>query len=276
MLRVRVTDADLCRVGLADGPERWVETVLSLRRLGADQGRSVFDPWRTRVRAGLVRLPPPTLARLRTLARPSPDLPDPASPRDRAVLRLYEELAIAPYWPRIHRLVDAERAARARRLLDAGGESLLGTLQPPARWEPPVLTVRQRTDREVDLAGRGLVLLPSVFCGRHPILRAAPEGPATLVYQIGLEPGWFEEPDEGTRRRALVRLLGTTRAACLGVIEDGCTTGELARRAGVAAPTASEHAMVLRQAGLADSVRRGNVVVHTLTPLGRTLLRAEA
>ncbi|MFG2311523.1 winged helix-turn-helix domain-containing protein [Streptomyces sp. NPDC048566] len=46
----------------------------------------------------------------------------------------------------------------------------------------------------------------------------------------------------------------------------------LADRAGVSAATASEHAGVLRAAGLITTVRDGSRVVHALTPLGEALL----
>jgi DNA-binding transcriptional ArsR family regulator len=54
----------------------------------------------------------------------------------------------------------------------------------------------------------------------------------------------------------------------------GCTTGELAARLAVSAPTASVQAGALRAAGLVDSVRQGRKVVHTLTALGSGLLLA--
>ncbi|MGW4004260.1 ArsR family transcriptional regulator, partial [Streptomyces nigra] len=56
--------------------------------------------------------------------------------------------------------------------------------------------------------------------------------------------------------------------------EDGCTTSEVARRVGVTPSTASEHVGILREAGLAASVRDRNTVLHVLTPLGASLLTA--
>lgn len=56
------------------------------------------------------------------------------------------------------------------------------------------------------------------------------------------------------------------------MLADGCTTGELARRLDISPAGASQHATVLRRAGLVLSTRRRNLVLHTLTPLGRALL----
>lgn len=68
-------------------------------------------------------------------------------------------------------------------------------------------------------------------------------------------------------------LIGATRTYVLRLIEDGCTTGELARRAGVTSGAISQHTRVLREAGLILTSRTGKSVVHTPTPLGNALLR---
>lgn len=70
----------------------------------------------------------------------------------------------------------------------------------------------------------------------------------------------------------LAALLGRTRAKALRAVAAGCTTTELARALGVAPPTASEHATVLRTARLISTRRHRNAVLHTLTPLGAALL----
>jgi DNA-binding transcriptional ArsR family regulator len=75
---------------------------------------------------------------------------------------------------------------------------------------------------------------------------------------------------------SLGRLVGHTRSAVLQAIRLGCTTSELARRAGVSLASASQHAAVLREAGLVVTLRNGNAVLHTLTPLGAALLRGGA
>lgn len=58
------------------------------------------------------------------------------------------------------------------------------------------------------------------------------------------------------------------------MIADGCTTSELAQRIGISPGGASQHATVLREAGLVVSHRHRNTVRHTLTGLGAGLLNA--
>ncbi len=60
----------------------------------------------------------------------------------------------------------------------------------------------------------------------------------------------------------------------LQAADEGCTTGEMARRLHISAAAASQHTTVLRNAGLLVSQRERNTVLHTLTPLGRAVLDA--
>lgn len=189
-------------------------------------------------------------------------------------LRAYHHAAVAPHYPRMQALIDAERAGRARTVLDHGAQGLLAGLGPAMRWRPPVLEVDYPMRRDIHLAGRGLVLMPSAFCWYMPVTLVDPDLPPVLVYPLPRRPDWWTGPAETTGPQALSNLLGSTRAACLNVIEDGCTTGELARRTATTPPTTSQHATTLREAGLIASTRRANTVLHTLTPLGTALLRA--
>jgi len=77
-----------------------------------------------------------------------------------------------------------------------------------------------------------------------------------------------------SRGSALAALVGRNRAAVLQSIADGCTTTELARRVGISLAAASQHASVLRGAGLIATRRQGGAVLHVLTPLGAELLQA--
>jgi hypothetical protein len=127
----------------------------------------------------------------------------------------------------------------------------------------------------VRLDGRGLLLIPSPFCWRRPVMLADPALPPVLVYPVEPEPyGILAGVKAGSpgASRPLIRLLGRTRATALEIIDGGCTTTELARRLGVSLASASEQATTLRQARLVHTRRHGSAVLHTLTPLGMALL----
>ena len=189
----------------------------------------------------------------------------------------YHDL-IQPYWHRIKATLHAEQAARRRTLTREGVGRLLASLQGPRiRWRPPVLEILTASQVDMDLGGRGLALVPSVFVGKDPSLHENPndedETPRLILPAADAGRAWVWE-----RRRspgaALAALVGRNRAAVLASVADGCTTTELARRAGVSLAAASQHAAVLRGAGLIASRRQGGAVLHVLTPLGAELLQA--
>jgi DNA-binding transcriptional ArsR family regulator len=193
----------------------------------------------------------------------------------------YQEL-IQPFWPRIRASLHAEQAARRRTLAAEGPGALLASLQGPLiRWRPPVLEILRPGQVEMDLGGRGIALVPSVFVGRAPSLHENPndddEMPRLILPAEGAGRArlWAASRGlAGSRGSALAALVGRNRAAVLQSIADGCTTTELARRVGISLAAASQHASVLRRAGLIATRRQGSAVLHVLTPLGAELLQA--
>lgn len=218
------------------------------------------------------------LARLAAASRPFPSWIRELAEGDTRVLgrlagllQRYYEAAVAPYWPRVQGRIEGDRAARGRALLDGGADRLLASLPPMMRWRSPVLECDYPVDRDLHLGGRGLLLLPSYFCRRTPVTFHNPDLTPVLVYPV--EHPVARLTPQVPPERSLGRLVGQTRSAILQRIGVGCTTSELARRADVSLASASQHATVLRDAGLLLTLRQGNAVLHTLTPLGAALLR---
>lgn len=189
-------------------------------------------------------------------------------------VRSYHRTALAPYWRAVHAQLEADRATRLHALATGGVTRLLTQLHPQARWRPPVLELPYPVDQDLFLNGRGLVLLPSFFCFGVPITLKNPDTAPVLVYPAVRSRGWAgggtaqDEAGPGP----LAALLGRTRATVMHLLVHASTTGELARRADISAASASQHATVLRQAGLVSTHRQGNTVRHTLSPLGAELL----
>jgi DNA-binding transcriptional ArsR family regulator len=187
---------------------------------------------------------------------------------------------VQPYWARIHACLHAEQVARSRMLAYEGADRLMASLQGPRiRWRPPVLEILTARHSEMHLDGRGIALVPSVFVGKSPSLHHDPNDErATPRLLLPAAQDGTGRPHlwDGPRLRgaALAALVGRNRAAVLGSIADGCTTTELAGRVGISLAAASQHASVLRGAGLIASRRQGSAVLHVLTPLGVELLRA--
>jgi DNA-binding transcriptional ArsR family regulator len=198
-------------------------------------------------------------------------------------LRTYHDKAIAPHWPAVSRLLEAERDRAVRRLSEQGIDRFLSSCHPTFHWDPPVLTIDTCLpvgDQEAHLDGRGVVLVPSLFCPPGYPMCMAPDDPdasPVIHYPVALDAttlrGLWAPLDGTTARSSLAALLGRTRAAVLDAVAGGpCTTSELAHRAGVSVSSASEHATVLRDADLIVSRRVSKAVLHTLTALGASLL----
>lgn len=193
----------------------------------------------------------------------------------------HHESAVAPHWSQVHTRLQAEQAGHARTLATHGVEAMLAGLPPGFRWRPPFLEVgRGPSVWDVNLAGRGLTLVPSVFCQTQPIAyrdSTDEQAPAVLFFPVLRTAAdaarLWSGPEAASPHKALATLLGRTRASALDAIGGGpCTTGQLAQRVAASLPTASEHATVLRKAGLITTTRHGSAVLHALTPLGAALL----
>jgi hypothetical protein len=192
-----------------------------------------------------------------------------------AAFRTYHRTAIGQYWPSIQAHVEADRARRSRDMAAGGVEGLLSGFRPLMRWRPPVLEVDYPVRQELVLDGRGLLLIPSFFCWRRPVTLVDAESRPVLVYPVEHDlratrvTVGRERPAAGG---TLAALLGRNRAAILKAVQDSCSTTELGRRSGTSVASASQHATVLREAGLITTRRHGGFALHTLTPLGADLV----
>ncbi|PPK71148.1 winged helix-turn-helix domain-containing protein [Actinokineospora auranticolor] len=192
-----------------------------------------------------------------------------------AALRRYHTVALEPHWSAISSQVRADRLRRGEDVLRGGVERLLATLHPSVRWRSPVLEVAYPVEQELHLGGRGLLLVPSMFCWQAPITLLDPARQPVLVYPVERNPSWSTGVGGA---RSTTALLGRTRAAVLEAIcgRPELTTTELAKEVGISLAGASQHATVLRNSGLITTDRAGGTARHRPTPFGMTLLTVGA
>jgi DNA-binding transcriptional ArsR family regulator len=194
---------------------------------------------------------------------------------DRA-LRTFHTTCLAPRWTavtaRFHRDV-IERSALIRRY---GIFAMFNTLSPHLHLSGMTLEGRYPWERHVNLSGQGLVLMPSAFWTRYPLITWDPQEQSryVLIYPAQLIGDQQRErrADARPEHDALATLLGPTRAAVLRALQQPFTTSALARQLGISSPAASMQAAALRGAGLVTSERHGQAVIHQVTELGSALL----
>jgi DNA-binding transcriptional ArsR family regulator len=183
---------------------------------------------------------------------------------------------LADDWPDIRRTLDADIGRRARQMATDGPGAVLNDLHPKLSWEPEQLSlaVSKVPDWRYDLRGDGVTFSPSVF-GHYVGSLIAPGRRSIMAYPVSdLEAAAALSGEDTAQHDGLAALIGRARAAALRAIGDDPTTGELALRLGVKAPTASAHAAALRAAGLVVTERTGRSVRHRLTGLGAELIAA--
>jgi DNA-binding transcriptional ArsR family regulator len=242
-----------------DGVETTIdEDLAALRRTTARQ-----------VRAGLIRTfgddPLPAAARL--AAHPAAGLREIAAELHAA----YERL-IAPHWPRIRALLDADVTYRAAQLTAGGADRLFAGLHPDLQWSEGRLTQHgRRGDRVIRPVPGGLVLMPSALGVPYAHIRASTSTWTTVRYPArGVGALWTAgtRPADG----AVVKLLGKARADLLEALRSPATGADLARSLGVTPSAVSQHLRVLREVGLVAGVRSGRRVLYSTTALGLSLL----
>lgn len=184
------------------------------------------------------------------------------------------DVALAPVWPQLDRLLRADIAVRSRTITTSGIAGMADALHPSVSWGEGAVRVRLRRHSEhVDCQGSGLVLVPSVMSSWGCMVLTEPPAQPTLFYPArGVTAGWAR--DTADIEDALGALLGPARAAILFGAGVPRTTSQTALDAGIAVSTASHHLTVLRDAGLIASERDGARMMHLRTPLGEAMIDA--
>ncbi|MBP2479337.1 DNA-binding transcriptional ArsR family regulator [Crossiella equi] len=259
------------------------EGVFALDTFGRAAGTAV-EPWRRRAAVALGGQLG-EVHRLLHEVRPVPGLlwllerQGPVTGRQAGTVFAFVRAAILPHWNTLHSRLEAERETRGRLAINSGVESVLATLHPRVRWNPPHLELLDEPDGEIDLAGEGMLLSPSAFLaeGSVAVLRTQKDGgqPALVFPAPGVLAALGQRGEEPTTGEQLGALVGATRAAALAALTESCTTGTLSQRLGISLAGASKHATVLRKAGLVTTTRNRNTALHTLTSLGMALLQGQ-
>ncbi|MFF8381112.1 DUF5937 family protein [Streptomyces sp. NPDC015661] len=208
-------------------------------------------------------------ARLRSLREdPSAVLPKVADE-----IETYWEIALAPYWARIQKVLEADVFHRARQVAEHGSARVLSELHETVRWDDGTLRlVRRHCALTRDQAGSGLLLIPSVFAWPQVLTRSVHPDPPQLAYPArGFGGVW--EPRTSAATDAVAAVLGRSRTLLLTELDTPASTTQLATHCGMSAAGVSQHLVALRNAGLVTAHRSGRSVLYARTAVADQLLQ---
>ncbi|GAA3510211.1 DNA-binding transcriptional ArsR family regulator [Streptosporangium album] len=190
-------------------------------------------------------------------------------------IEAYWELALAPYWAKIHAVLDADLFHRARQVAEYGVGHFFNDLHSTLSWDDNTLRmVRSHCGISRETTGPGLLLVPSVFAVNMLTWSRSPQPPQLAYPARGIGTLWEHRPV--TRIDAIAGVLGRSRAVLLTELESPASTTELARRTGVSAAGVSQHLTALRDAGMVSAHRAGRSVLYARTAVAESLLAASA
>lgn len=176
--------------------------------------------------------------------------------------------AVLPYWPRRHRIIEADVVARTGTLSRGGWAAALADLRPGMRWlGDSRLQVNPRD--HPPRAAFGLLFVPVT-----PSLGwVSWDGPhrSAVVYPCS---GALAEPDRAAAPEALGKLLGAGRARVLVLLDAPKSTTQLVALTGQGLGSVGRHLRVLFDAGLVRRRRAGRSVLYYRTDAGEALVQA--
>lgn len=204
---------------------------------------------------------------------------------DDAADRLADALAaawtglLADDWTTVRALGQRDITWRADRLSRAGWPEAVADLHPRLSWDGDGLTVRDDDERVVEVAARGLLLVPSVFVWPALAVLQTPPWPVALVYPAR-GAGALRRPTPGAGADAailaLADLLGPSRAQILIALDGPASTTALSHSLAQTTGAVGDHLAVLLRAGLVSRGRVGRSVLYRRTPTGDALVAGPA
>lgn len=188
-------------------------------------------------------------------------------------VRVWHDVAIAPDWPRMRALLEADITHRAGQLAEGGAGQALGALHATVRWAGDRVISDDPWRLDFDLGGRGLALNPGIFTPQRVLWNLLEDSPPGGTYPVRAVATLWEAPPVAAGD-PLARVIGAARAALLNLLDTAATTTDLARRTGMSCANVSQHLSALHAAGLVSRSRQGRHVLYRGTEVAAVLLRA--
>lgn len=156
------------------------------------------------------------------------------------------QACLAPHWPTMRAVLDADVTHRSHQLARRGLRATLEGLSPTVHLDASALSIDSRSgyDHTWAVPEGPITLMPTLFSTRATF----PAAPATRVV-----------------------VMYAARATLLNLLDGPSSTTALAARLGVTPSAVNQHLRVMQRAGLLTSERHGRHVLYRRTPIGDAL-----
>ncbi|HTW19346.1 MAG TPA: helix-turn-helix domain-containing protein [Mycobacteriales bacterium] len=202
---------------------------------------------------------------------------DPIGVRDRIAdaLTHYWEVVIAPRWPRMRAILEADLLYRGVQCAEIGPGAAFDRIDPQIHWTGSSLNVNIAADLHRAIApGTVVQLIPSVIMP-GPVAQIDIEAAPVVQYRAR-RAGFAWRDATPVSSAAICNLLGRRRAGVLAALDQPRSTSEIARLLDVTPSAVSQHLAVLSVARLVERARVGRVVLYSQSPLAQELLTGSA
>jgi DNA-binding transcriptional ArsR family regulator len=182
----------------------------------------------------------------------------------------YWVAVMAPRWPRMVALLEADITYRAHRIAAGGAAALFEDLNPHIRWlDGKVYLDEPLIEADIEVSGRGLPMMPSIFPS-SVTTSIDSDQPPFLTYPVRGRGTLMTERDSAPD--PLAALLGRTRASLLAALVEPASTRQLASGYGLTPSAVNQHLVILTANGLLARSRSGHSVLYRRTPLADRLV----
>jgi DNA-binding transcriptional ArsR family regulator len=191
-----------------------------------------------------------------------------------SALRGWWDACLAPYWPRMRTLLEADISHRGREQARSGTAAMVNSINERISMSGRVVRIalNDPTPRRVTVSEPGgLMLSPTLFNRLASVPMRDDEPPVIMYGARGQGSLWLPEQRPRASYAALAAVVGPVRAHLLVALAEPASSTELALRLGVTPSAVNQQLRALHRAGLATRAQHGRSVLYRRSDLGDAL-----
>ncbi len=189
-------------------------------------------------------------------------------------LRGWWDACLAPYWPGMRTLLEADISYRGREQARSGTAAMVNQINERITMSGRVVreVMNDPTPRRVEVTEPGgLTLMPTLFNRMASVPMRDDEPPVIMYNARGQAALWVPEQRPVSSQDALAAVVGPVRAHLLATLVEPASSTELAGRLGVTTSAVNQQLRALHRVGLVRREQHGRSVLYLRSDLGTAL-----